>query len=110
MTTIDSQMRCLLQSVESDRGPDRCGRHRCGHGVQRGGNVPGASAVQHQRRLRQPQAAGLECRIQAQFEGADRIARRRGFTREDLDAFADGRSSVRPPRGRTVDSTARSSP
>ncbi len=70
-----------------DRGTDRGRCHRRRSGVRRRGDVPGSAAVEHQGRCRQPKPPGWAVDIPAQFEGADRIARRRGFAREDLDAF-----------------------
>ncbi|GAA4473374.1 steroid 3-ketoacyl-CoA thiolase [Rhodococcus olei] len=87
VTTIDAQCGSGQQSVHLIAAQIAAGVIDAGMacGVEAMSRVPLLSNISGD--VGSPKPAGWTVDIPAQFEGADRIARRRGFTRADLDAF-----------------------
>lgn len=87
VTTIDAQCGSGQQSVHLIAAQIAAGVIDAGMacGVEAMSRVPLLSNIAGD--FGSPKPPGWSVDIPAQFDGADRIARRRGFTRNDLDAF-----------------------
>ena len=110
-TTVDCQCGSGQQANGLIAGLIASGRHRRRHRVRHRGDEPGRAGRQCGSGPQILRPASWDIDLPDQFTAAERIAKRRGITREDIDAFGF-ESQLQAPSGpgTRAGSTARSSP
>ena len=86
-TTIDCQCGSAQQATHFVAGLIARRGHRGGHRLRRRGDEPGAARAERRRRRGKPRPDDWDIDLPNQYAAAERIAVRRGLTRQDLDDF-----------------------